>query len=82
MYILEEISRDWKVSLTPETVGTSVSGILGASYEFWDEEEEDGPLIIRVEEQEWLEIIKNLLTDNAKSGARRNPRRHVRVREW
>ena len=62
-YIVEEIFRDWKASLTPETVGTSVKRILGASYEFRDEEEEDGPPIIRVEDQEWLEI-----TDNAKSG--------------
>ena len=47
-------------------VGTSVNGIVGASYEFWDEDEEDedGPPIIRVEEQEWPEIIQNLLTMN------------------
>ena len=27
-----------------------------------DEEEEDGHPIIRIEEQEWLEVIQNLLT--------------------
>ena len=37
----EEIYRGWKVWPTPETVGTSVNGILGASCEFWDEDEED-----------------------------------------
>ena len=40
--IVEEICRDWKVSPPLETVSTSVNGILGASYDFWDEEEEDG----------------------------------------
>ena len=42
---MEEIYKDWKVSPTPETVSTSVNGILGASCDFWDEdkEEEDGP---------------------------------------
>ena len=62
--IVEEIFRDWKVSPTPETVSSSVNGILGASYDFCDEdeEEEDGHPIIRVEEQEWLEVIQNLLT--------------------
>ena len=37
---------------TDETVSTSVNGILGASYDFWDEDEEDvdGSPIIRVEE--------------------------------
>ena len=51
--IVEEIYRDWKVSPTTET-----------SYDFWDEddEDEDGHPIIRVEEQEWLEVIQNLLT--------------------
>ena len=41
-----------------------MNGILGASCEFWDEdeEEEDGPSIIRVEEQEWFEIIQNQFT--------------------
>ena len=45
MDIVEEIHRDPKVSPTPETVSTSVNGILGAGCEFWDEdeEEEDGP---------------------------------------
>ena len=45
-------------------MSTSVNGNLGASCDFWDEddEEEDGPPIIRVEEQEWLEVIQNLLT--------------------
>ena len=64
MVHVEEIYSGWKVSPTPEMVGTSVNGILGASYEFWDEDEEDedGAPIIRVEEQEWLEIIQNLLT--------------------
>ena len=39
-------------------MGTSVDGILGASCDFWDEDEKDadGLPIIRVEEQEWLEI--------------------------
>ena len=62
--IVEEIYRDWRFSPTLETVSTSVSGVLGASYDFWDEgeEEEDGPPIIRVEEQEWLEVIQNPLT--------------------
>ena len=42
--IVEEIHRDWKIWPTAETVSTSVNGILGASHEFWDEdEEEDGP---------------------------------------
>ena len=36
---VEEIYRGWRVSPTPE--GTSVEGILAASYDFWDEEEED-----------------------------------------
>ena len=47
-------------------------GILGACYDFWDEDEEDedGTPIIRVEEHEWLEIIQHLLTQD------------VRVREW
>ena len=39
-YIVEDIYSGWRVSPTPETVGTSVSGILGASYDFWDEDEE------------------------------------------
>ena len=71
-HIVENIYRGWRVSPTLETVGTSVNGILGASYDFWDEDEEDedGPPIIRVEEQEWLEIIQHLLTQD------------VRVREW
>ena len=62
--MVEEIYRDWQVSPILETVSSSVNGILGASYDFWDEddEEEDGPPIIRVEEQEWLEVIQNLLT--------------------
>ena len=62
--IVEELYRDRKVSPAPETASTSANGILGASYGFWDEdeEEEDGPPIIRVEEQEWLEVIQNLLT--------------------
>ena len=52
--MVEETYRDWKVSPPPETVSTSVNGILGASYDFLDrdEEDEDGPRIIRVEEQE------------------------------
>ena len=60
----EEIYRDWQVLPTPETVSTSVNGILGANSDFEeeDEEEEDGPPIIRVEEQEWLEVIQSLLT--------------------
>ena len=59
-----EIYRDWKASPTPETVSTCVNGILGASCEFWDEdeEEEDGLPIIRVEEQEWFGVIQNQLT--------------------
>ena len=64
--IAEDIYRGWKVSPPPETVSTSVNGILGASCDFWDEDEkeedEDGHPIIRVEEQEWLEVIQNLLT--------------------
>ena len=32
-------------------------GILGECCSFWDEEEEDGPPIFRVEEQEWFEIV-------------------------
>ena len=62
--IVEEIYNDWKVSPPQETVSTSVKGILGASYDFWDEdeEEEDSPPIVRVEEQEWLEVIQNPLT--------------------
>ena len=62
--IVEEIFRDWKVSPTTETVSSSVNGILGASCDFWDEdeEEEDEPPIIPVEEQDWLEVISNLLT--------------------
>ena len=39
--IVEEIYRDWKVSPTLETVSTSADGILGASCDFWDEDEED-----------------------------------------
>ena len=39
--IVEEIYRDWKVSAPPETVSTSVNGMLGANYDFWDEDEED-----------------------------------------
>ena len=70
-YIVEEIYRGWRVSPTPETVGTSVNGILGASCDFWyEDEDEDGHPIIRVEEQEWLEIIQHLLTQD------------VQVREW
>ena len=59
--IVDEVYRDWKVSPPPETVSTSVNGILGASYDFWDEdeEEEDGLPIIRVEEQEWLELCRS-----------------------
>ena len=45
---------------------------MGASYDFWDEddEDEDGPPIIRVEKQEWLEIFQHLLAQE------------VRAREW
>ena len=41
-----------------------MSGILGAGYDFWDEDEEDedGPATIRVDEQEWLDIVQQLLT--------------------
>ena len=41
-----------------------MSGILGASYDFWneDEEDEDSAPIIGVDEQEWLEIVQQLLT--------------------
>ena len=62
--IAEEIYRAWKDSPTPETVSTSVSWILGECYSFWDEEEEDGLPIIRVEEQEWFEIMQNQLASN------------------
>ena len=56
--IVEEIYRAWKVSPTPETVTTCVSWILGECYSFWDDEKEDGPPIIRVEQQEWIEMIQ------------------------
>ena len=53
-YFVEEINGGWRISPTQETVGTSVSGILGASVDFWDEDEdeedEDGHPIIRVDE--------------------------------
>ena len=41
-----------------------MNGILGARYDFWDEDEEveEGSPFIRVEEQEWLEVIHNMLT--------------------
>ena len=55
--IVEAIYRAWKVSPTPETVSANVSGILGECYSFWDEEEEDGPPIIHIEEQDLFEII-------------------------
>ena len=32
--IVEEVYRAWKVSPTPETVGTDVSGILGVCHSF------------------------------------------------
>ena len=38
-----------------------MNGFLCASWDE-DEEEEDGHPIIRVEEQEWLEVIQNPLT--------------------
>ena len=60
--IVEEIYRAWKVMPTPETLSTDVSRILSECYSFWDEEEEDGPPIIRFEEQDWFEIIQNQLT--------------------
>ena len=41
-YIVEEICRGWRISPSPETMGASVDRILGASYDFWDEDEEDG----------------------------------------
>ena len=42
-YVVEEIYRGWRVSPTPATVGTSVNGILVASYDFWyEDEDEDG----------------------------------------
>ena len=47
-----------------------MNGILGACYDFWDADEEDEDGIIRVEEQEWLETIERLLTED------------VRVRAW
>ena len=58
---VEEIYRAWKVS---PMVSTDAYGILGEWYSFWDEdeEEEDGPPIIRIEEQDWFEIIQNQLT--------------------
>ena len=58
---MEEIYRDWNVSPTLETVRTSVSGTLDASYDFCDENE-DGPPIIRVDVQEWLETVQQLPT--------------------
>ena len=60
--IVEETCRVWKVSPTPEMVSANVNGNLGECHSFWNEKEEDGPPIIRVEEQEWFEIIQNLLT--------------------
>ena len=39
--IVEEICRDWKVSPAQEMMSTSVNGILGASHDFWDEDEEE-----------------------------------------
>ena len=33
-HFVEEIYRGWRVSPTPETMCTSVDGILGASYDF------------------------------------------------
>ena len=63
-HFVEEICSGWRVSPTPEIVGTCVSGILGASNDFWDEDEEDedGPPIIRVDEEEWLENVQLLFT--------------------
>ena len=58
---MEEIYRDWNVSPALETVRTSVSGTLDASYDFCDENE-DGPPIIRVDVQEWLETVQQLPT--------------------
>ena len=42
----------WKVSPTPETVSTNVSGILGECHSFCDEEEEGGRPIILIDEQD------------------------------
>ena len=41
-YIVEEIYKGWRVSPSPETMGASVDGILGASCDFWDEDDGDG----------------------------------------
>ena len=60
--IVEDIYRSWKVMPTHETLSTDVSWNLGECYSFWDEEEEDGPPMIRIEEQDWFEIIQNQLT--------------------
>ena len=60
--IVKEIYRAWKVSPAPETVSTDASQILGECYSFWDDEDEDGPPIIRTEEQDWFKIIRNQLT--------------------
>ena len=60
--IVEEMYRAWKVMPTPETLSTDVSRILGECYSFWEEEEEDGPPIIRIEEQDSFDIILNQFT--------------------
>ena len=44
-------------------MSTSVNGILGASCGFCDEDEEDedGPPTIRVDQQEWFDVSQNQL---------------------
>ena len=61
--IVEEMHRALKVSPTLKTVRTTLfPGILGERHSIWDKEEEDGPPTIRIEEQDWLEIIRNQLS--------------------
>ena len=61
---VEEIYRDWKVSPPLEMVSTSVNGILGASYDFWDEEEEYVGIIALQDFLEFPHIIVVIIIIN------------------